>query len=409
MDRPLAPLRVARHVPSLLRLGLAQIRAVTRSSAIRREAAAIGVCDPESFSRAVDDLHRSYVTLVTAMFPLSSAIGPPLAALRSAGTLLEHASRHRTITAELADRRGELRRAHGAARVHVLERFLADFGHRGVYESDIARPRYRDDPATLADERPMQDTVDAATPTSAATSTRAATATAGAPGRRSPGGWLTLPIWWVAAKPMAARELLRHDAMRSFARIRSGLVGLAGRAVDAGRLRSVDDLWMLTADEVRRLDGDWSPDAEFWNERRARRDELDGLDVPHVVRRFDDPADWNDEGAAAHDGVWRGLSLTTGRVSGRAWVLDEPAGRPPDGFDPASTILVARSIDAGWISTIADVAAVVVEIGGDLSHGSILVRELGVPAVTNASGVTRQITTGDELNVDAGAGTIRRT
>ena len=393
--RPLAPVRVVRRSPSLVRLGLAQIVAVARSGSNRRRAAAIGTATPADFATAVDDLHRSYVALVTGMFPLSSAIGPPLAALRSTGTLLEHASRHRTVTVELADRRAELRRAQGSERDGVLRRFLADFGHRGVYESDIARPRYRDDLSTLADDEAVPGRLVHAQPSES-------------PAKPSWRGRLTTPIWWTAAKPMAARELLRHDTMRSFAEIRAGLVMLAERAVADGRLRSVDDLWLLSADEVRRLDTGWIPDGHFWTERHALRVELDALDVPHVVRRFDDPSDWGGGDDEQSDGVWRGLSLTTGRATGRAWVLDEPAARLPDGFEADTTVLVARSIDAGWISTISDVAAVVVEIGGDLSHGSILVRELGIPAVTNVSGATRQISTGDRLVVDAGAGTIRR-
>lgn len=396
VDHPLSPTRVVRRSPSLIRLGLAQIAAVARSTSIRKRAAAIGTATPPDFTTAVDDLRRSYVALVTGMFPLSSAIGPPLAALRSAGTLLEHASRHRTITAELADRRGELRRTHGAGRDDLLRRFLADFGHRGVYESDIARPRYRDDPSTLADEQPVGAPVD--TVQSAAAKVRLT--------------WkarLTLPVWWSAAKPMAARELLRHDAMRSFGEIRAGFVALAERAIASGQLCELDDLWLLSTNEVRRLDTGWIPGDAFWIERRALRSDLADLDVPHVVRRFDDPADWHADGDGADDGVWRGLPLTTGRMSGTAWVLEEPVTHLPAGFLPESTILVARSIDAGWVSTIAGVAAVVVEIGGDLSHGSILVRELGVPAVTNVSGATRHIVTGDQLTVDAGAGTIRRT
>lgn len=395
IEHSLAPARVVASSPSLIRLGLAQIAAVARSSSIRRRAASIGTATPSTFTEAIDDLHRSYVALVTGMFPLSSAIGPPLAALRSAGTLLEHASRHETITVRLSERRAELRRVDASRRADLLRRFLADFGHRGVYESDIARPRYRDDPDSLDDP-----------PTDGAA----------APARdlaspREPLSWkarLTLPIWWTAAKPMAARELLRHDAMRSFAEIRRGLVTLAERSVADGQLATPDDLWLLTADEARRLDTGWTPDSAFWDERRALRSELDELDVPHVVRRFDDPADWREDGNSGASDVWRGLPLTTGQVSGTAWVLDEPESRLPGGFDAESTILVARSIDAGWISTIGAVTAVVVEIGGDLSHGSILVRELGVPAVTNVSGVTRQIATGDHLTVDAGAGTVRR-
>ncbi len=201
----------------------------------------------------MDDLHRAYVALVTGMFPLSSAIGPPLAALRSAGTLLEHAARHRTVTAEMADARSRLRRATGPEREAQLDRFLEDFGHRGVYESDIARPRYRDDPATLADTGADE---------SAMTRT---------PPQRTLRGRLTLPIWWLAVAPIRARELLRHDAMRAFASIRRSFVSLATEAVREGRLRTVEDVWLLDADEARRLDAGWIPDDAFWASATAER------------------------------------------------------------------------------------------------------------------------------------------
>ena len=94
-QEPAAPARLARHTPSLLRLGLAQIVAVARSGANRRRVAAIGAPPAETFADLVEDLHRAYVALVTGMFPLSSAIGPPLGILRATGTLFEHASRHR--------------------------------------------------------------------------------------------------------------------------------------------------------------------------------------------------------------------------------------------------------------------------------------------------------------------------
>ena len=76
--------------------------------------------------------------------------------------------------------------------------------------------------------------------------------------------------------------------------------------------------------------------------------------------------------------------------------------------DPAATVLVARSIDAGWATTLGLVAAAVVETGGDLSHGSILVRELGLPAVTNVRGVRRAVAEGDTLEVRADAGVVQR-
>jgi pyruvate,water dikinase len=183
-------------------------------------------------------------------------------------------------------------------------------------------------------------------------------------------------------------------------------VQLALGAVADGRLEHVDDLWLLDADEARRLDGGWNVPAELIEDRVRERERLAALDPPPVVHRFDDPATWS------HDALpgdrWSGLPLTAGVVRGRAWVLQEPAARLPDGFERDTTVLVARSIDAGWITTLALVGAAVVETGGDLSHGSILVREIGLPAVTNVRGITRAVADGDELDVDAGTGTVRR-
>ena len=58
--------------------------------------------------------------------------------------------------------------------------------------------------------------------------------------------------------------------------------------------------------------------------------------------------------------------------------------------------------------TFAQPAGVVVETGGDLSYGSIILREIGLPAITNVRGVTQVIQTGDELVLQAGTGRVER-
>ena len=394
-SHPVAPGRLVRRSPSLLRLGFAQVTAVAFASRNERRIAAIGVDGASSFSEALDQLHDAYVALVTGMFPLSSAIGPPLSALRRFGVLHQHAGSHRTITTELSDRLAEVRIAPPGRRAAELDRFLADFGHRGVYESDIARPRFADEPGRFV------------VGSSAAGAGDGLVLHESSPGRRSLRWYPTRPLWWLAARPLAARERYRHEAMRSFSSIRRSLVRLADDAVEDGRLTAADDLWLLDVDRARSLDAGERVVAAEADGLRAERRRLAEIHPPHLVRRFDDPDDWGPDAAATGD-RWSGLPLTTGRVSGRAWVLREPRDGLPDGFEPATTVLVARSIDAGWIATLASVAAVVVEIGGDLSHGSILVRELGLPAVTNVRGVTAALSDGDEITVDAGAGTIRR-
>lgn len=149
-------------------------------------------------------------------------------------------------------------------------------------------------------------------------------------------------------------------------------------------------------------------DEAFVAAARGERARLAELHPPHVVHRFDDPSTWADD---ADDGVsssWHGLPLTVGSVEGTAWVLNEPSDRLPDGFDPATTILVARSVDAGWVGTLRLIAGAVVQIGGDLSHGSILIRELRIPAVTNVRGVMSRLATGDAIRLDAGHGSVTR-
>ena len=71
-------------------------------------------------------------------------------------------------------------------------------------------------------------------------------------------------------------------------------------------------------------------------------------------------------------------------------------------------MLIARSVDAGWVPVFSSVAAVAVEIGGDLSHGSIILRELGVPAVTNLGAIGDAIRDGDLVELDARRATLRR-
>ena len=75
----------------------------------------------------------------------------------------------------------------------------------------------------------------------------------------------------------------------------------------------------------------------------------------------------------------------------------------------AGDILVTRSTDPGWTPVFALISGVVLEIGGQLSHGAIVAREYGLPAVVNVAGATRRIVDGETITVDGGAGTVTQT
>jgi len=398
-DYPANVRQMARKIVPLLRFGMAQLFAVQSARRTQRAIRKQTEQSFETFAQVVRVAQRVYAQLVTGMFSLTAAISLPMLLMRRLGVLEEHAARSRSIATELYTDLAPLRQqaAQNAAIRAALQRgqlpddptfraawqqYLAKHGHRGIYESDLSRPRFHEQPAPLF-------------------SMILAPQSASKPPRRTRKGWLTMPLAWQANRTVRAREQLRYHAMRAFDILRANLLRLAAQAVERGQLPEADSVWELTVEEVLRLDDSWQPDAVFFAERIAEIARLKSLPVPDLLRRFDDLE--RELPPEARTPQLRGISLTTGEVAGRAWVLHEPAQPPP--FEPP-VILVARSVDAGWLPTFAHVQGVVVETGGDLSHGSIILREIGLPSVTNVRAATRLIQDGDWLHLKAGQGVV---
>jgi pyruvate,water dikinase len=69
-------------------------------------------------------------------------------------------------------------------------------------------------------------------------------------------------------------------------------------------------------------------------------------------------------------------------------------------------ILVAPSTDPGWTPLFLTAGALVMEMGGAMSHGAVVAREYGIPAVVGVPHATERIQTGQWLTVDGAAGTV---
>jgi pyruvate,water dikinase len=109
-----------------------------------------------------------------------------------------------------------------------------------------------------------------------------------------------------------------------------------------------------------------------------------------------------DEGAAPGRRL-KGMGVSPGRAEGTARVVRDP--RVSSHLEPGE-ILVTPVTDAGWTPLFLSAAGLVVEVGGLLSHGSVVAREYGLPAVVNVAGATRAIRTGDRVLVDGNTGTV---
>ena len=71
-------------------------------------------------------------------------------------------------------------------------------------------------------------------------------------------------------------------------------------------------------------------------------------------------------------------------------------------------MLVAPSTDPAWTPLFLRASALVMEAGGYLSHGAIVAREFGIPALVSVPGIPDAVADGDLLDVDAGAGRVSR-
>ena len=89
-------------------------------------------------------------------------------------------------------------------------------------------------------------------------------------------------------------------------------------------------------------------------------------------------------------------------MTGKARVIRSPQGAH---LEPRE-ILVASSTDPGWMPLFLTAGGLVMEMGGMMSHGAVVAREYGIPAVVGVAGATERIMTGDSLTVDGTAGVV---
>jgi pyruvate,water dikinase len=106
--------------------------------------------------------------------------------------------------------------------------------------------------------------------------------------------------------------------------------------------------------------------------------------------------------APTADGAIRGTPASPGVASGVARVLRSPAGAV---LEPGE-VLVAPATDPGWTPLFLTASALVMEMGGMMSHGAVVAREYGIPAVVGVAGATERIATGQRVSVDGSAGTV---
>jgi phosphohistidine swiveling domain-containing protein len=290
-----------------------------------------------------------------------------------------------------------------------LARFLQRHGHRCMVEAELLYPRWTEAP---------QQVLQALAPYLAMTTPPAALNSAAAQRREEATAQVAARLNRFQRRNF--RQMLAR--LHRFARLRDNgqhyvvklllpmrrlYAELGRRWFERGWLAGADDVFFLVAEELTAVVKTGDPaqaGLDLTANAAARRaayaywftqptpDALDSAGAPVA-----EPVAGGDEAMLV------GMAASPGQVTGRARVVLTPAEAAR--LEPGD-ILVTRATDPGWTPVFSIIGGAVLEIGGALSHGAIVAREYGLPAVVNAPQATQRIKDGQRIQVDGSRGQV---
>jgi pyruvate,water dikinase len=202
------------------------------------------------------------------------------------------------------------------------------------------------------------------------------------------------------------RENWKNQIARRVALVRKILLHLGQILQKKGVLGNPDYIFFLRLEEIEPVTHN-KADFDIKKtiaSRRAEYEKNKSVMPPKVVIGKFNPDDYTPDAVDTNAEVLNGLAVSSGVVTGKARVILKA---DTDEQVLPGEILVAPFTDPGWTPYFMTAAAIVMDIGGLLSHGSIIAREYGIPAVVNVGPATKIIKTGQTIQVDANRGIVK--
>ncbi|WP_327046920.1 phosphoenolpyruvate synthase [Microbispora sp. NBC_01189] len=199
------------------------------------------------------------------------------------------------------------------------------------------------------------------------------------------------------------REYPKYGMVSRYFVYKQALLREADRLVRSGVLREQDDLFFLRLEELREVVRTGDVDAELILERREAFRSYEALTPPRVLTSDGEAVTGRYPRDDAPPGALVGLPVSAGTVEGRARVVLDMAQADLDAGD----ILVTTYTDPSWTPLFVSVAGLVTEVGGLMTHGAVIAREYGLPAVVGVEQATRLIRDGQRIRVHGTDGYVQ--
>ncbi|HEV8702384.1 MAG TPA: phosphoenolpyruvate synthase [Candidatus Polarisedimenticolia bacterium] len=297
--------------------------------------------------------------------------------------------------------------AGGEAFYQAMQGFLRKYGMRAGSEIDITRPRWSEHPTPLVqmlvgnlsrEERGTHRAHHARLKQQGLEASQRLIRAAGALQRP-----LVRRLIRVCRNNLAIREHPKFMLIQSLGMIRSVTLECAGILVQQGRLAAREDVFFLTVEELQgALRGEGPALEEIVAVRREEHQRDRKLTPPRVLTSEGEIVTKRHSQQNLPQNALAGSAASPGIVEGKAKVVLDPSTAVLN----AGEILVAPYTDPGWTPLFINARGLVMEVGGLMTHGSVVAREYGIPAVVCVVDATKRIRTGQQIRVNGDEGFV---
>ncbi|MFK7800958.1 MAG: phosphoenolpyruvate synthase [Anaerolineae bacterium] len=290
--------------------------------------------------------------------------------------------------------------------------FLERYGARALSEIDLHRPRWSEDPSALL--QMVTNSLTASQPGAhrvhyekLADECEQAAQSLGEKASKGLFCFVRGPIARrlikVSRNLSPLREHHKFMVIQLFALFKPIFIEAGEFLAAEGALAAPDDVWFLTLTEL--VEAVKRPDASMLStikERQESFDQVQEMTPPRVMTSDGEIPIVKLDGGNAPKGALIGSPVSAGVVEGIAKVVLDPSTESLK----SGEILVAPFTDPGWTPLFVNAAGLITEVGGLMTHGSVVAREYGIPAVVGVVDATKQIKTGQRVRVHGDVGYI---
>lgn len=300
----------------------------------------------------------------------------------------------------------------GKAFLAEWRRFMARYGMRGPSEIDIARPRWQEEPSSLLTMvmgslqhehagRHRAKHQQMAAEGEAAGERLAAAVQKGPFGRVKAA--LVRRLVRVVRHLMAVREHPKFLLIRLMDQVKQAILESATILQSQGRIEQINDIWLLQLHElISALEEPSQPLRPLIAQRKAEQERFWKLTPPRVITSEGEIPVVKHKHENLPEGALPGSIASRGIIEGIAKVVLDPS---TEQLKPGE-ILIAPFTDPGWTPLFINAAALVMEVGGLMTHGSVIAREYGIPAVVGVLDATKHIKSGQKIRVNGDLGYV---